>query len=142
MVAPLPDLHELDFPPEVVDDFLEALMVPPLDGEVHLAARDDQPVRTYIIVVMARGKRIESSLLFGSKMNVALEKRRFDLQIQFLVKKLNEAVNEVMRLFVARVDKWILAGNFLRFRIVVCDRRDVRVVNPKIRTRRPNVRKK
>src|SRR5688572_10225011 len=123
MVVPaLADLHELDPPREVVDHLLVALVRPPLDRVVELAAGGEEPERTARALLALDAR--EPLLLGGCDVDVSLEERRPDGEAEPLVQELDEAVEEVVRRLVAAVDERVLAVDDRHAGLVVAQRRD------------------
>ena len=83
LVARLPDLDEQDALGEVIDDTLIALVIPPFDGEVPLAAGDHDPERHAPVedLLDLRNPR----LLSRREMDVAAKLCGLDRQPELLV---------------------------------------------------------
>src|ERR1043166_9366201 len=141
MIMPFfPYLNEQDFAAKMVYDFLEATMFPPLDCEIVLASRHDNPERHVLPYNFTHLR--EPRFFLRGNMNVAAEFGRRDLQVQFVVKKLDESMDEMKGPLVALVNQRILTLQNGRFWIFFIQGRQVGIVFPQLIARRPNIRKK
>ena len=92
----------------MVRHFLPALRLPPFDGEVALAARNDDPIRD---VPPQRGLHLSraASLDFG-QMNVSVESRRLDPHAQLLREILMKPVNILRGIEFSENSRWGTIG--------------------------------
>ena len=127
-VAPFPNLHEEDLATEVIHHLLPARGVPPLDGKVALASRDDDPKRDLFLRDLLHLRH--PVLFLVGKRDVALEYPRLDPQTEPLAEVFNKAVDEMIRILVALVDERVIALDHFRFGIIIAQRGDVRIVLP------------
>src|SRR5262249_38248536 len=123
-------LHEGYLAPEVIDHALEASRVPPLGGEVPLAAGhpDPEPLRHALL-----GPPGAPRLLLRGQMDVALESCQPDAQAQAPFEELGVAVEEVEGELVALVDERVVHVDDLDARLALAQRCQVRVVLPQRR---------
>ena len=70
------DLNELNLAAEMIDDFLIAFVLPPLDSYVLLATGGDNPERSIPPRYLMHLR--EPRLLLGRYMDITFEGRRFD----------------------------------------------------------------
>ena len=102
------DLHKLNSVRKVIHHLLVALHAPPLDRVIPFPARRNDPdgfVGVPNLVLERLVSRVEyrhfpAGFLFA-QMNIAPEVRRPDIQVQLLIKILNEGMKKVPRLLVA-----------------------------------------
>src|SRR5436190_23426305 len=99
MIMPfLPNLNKQHAILEMIDHLLPAAAMPPYDGEIVFAAGSDDPIRARGAKAGCHERRLGH--LFLAQMDVALEGRRPDLDIEFLIQKLHETVDEMIRFLV------------------------------------------
>jgi hypothetical protein len=130
MVPVLPDLHKQDLASEMINDFLVTFKRPPLRGIVELPARRHDPEGCVFPSDLLNLR--PPGLLKLRNINVALEGRRPNSQIQPLAEELGEAMDEVPGFLIASMDNGIMTLDNLGFRVSVIDSGYERIVLPKL----------
>jgi hypothetical protein len=95
VMASLPNLHKENLSTKVIDDLLKAFDSPPFDRYVIFATRGDDPEWSVLSSEFVN-LRIPG-LLLDRQMNVTSARRKFDLQSELLVEKVNEPMKAVSR---------------------------------------------
>src|SRR5437660_1336457 len=102
VMSPLPDLDELDFAAEMIDDRLIASRVPPFDGHIVLAAGGDDPKRNGFTRDLVDLR--EPGFLLRGQVNVSFEQSGLYSQPKLSVEELDKPMNGVIRRFIAKID--------------------------------------
>jgi len=125
-------LHEGQPAAEVIDHALEAGRVPPLGGEVVLAAGHHDPE----VLRQIRGDAGRAGLfLLGTEVDVAAELGDRDAQLEVLLQVLRVAVQEVVGPLVALVDQRVVHVQYAHTAVIIAKPRQVWVVLPQGRRR-------
>src|SRR5262249_33055617 len=131
VVCAVADLNEKDLLPEVIDHRLETTEVPPFNGEIILAARDDNPKRNGPTGQLLNRGRL--GLFLCRKVNVTLEARWLDLHPESCVQIINKTVQEMIGRAIGFADERIMAFQDLHARLRCFERPQVGIVLPKLR---------
>lgn len=123
-------LHEVDLVLEMIDDFLHAPRVPPLDGGVRLAAIHHDPVGS-VAGGLLFDRRPAHHLVRGH-VQVAVEGTLLDLDAKDFGEVLAETVDEVVRPLIALVDQRIVGIYPLHIGIFPVKSGQVGVVFPQV----------
>jgi hypothetical protein len=131
-------LNEKDAPLEMIHHFLKTPVIPPLDREIPLSTRDNQP----------KGHERAGNFLdlgnpspfFPPEKNVSPEERRLNVQAERLAEAIRESVDEMKRPPIAVVDERISAIDQFDLRILFGKGRHSRIVFPERAARGPHVR--
>ncbi|HEX9254453.1 MAG TPA: hypothetical protein VF938_02870 [Candidatus Angelobacter sp.] len=123
------NLDELNPTPKMIDDLLVTLRLPPLNGQIVLATRCNNPKRCVLSGDFV-DLRVPGFFLAG-KMNIAFESSGLDGKMKTLVEKLNETVKAVVRRQVAAINQRVGTIYCFGLGLVVGQPRNVRVVLPK-----------
>jgi hypothetical protein len=126
-VALLAALHEGEAAAEVIDHLLVAVGVPPLGGEVVLAAGHDDPEAVGDAHRGVRGRRLPFG---GGQVDVAVEAGDGDAQAEALFEVLGVAVEEVVGPLVALVDEGVVHVEGADAGVALAEPREVGVVLP------------
>ena len=117
-----------------------AAHVPPLGGVIKFAAGVHDPERQVQPGQLVNGG-FPAALLFG-EVDVPVEEGGPEIQAQSRAEKFCEAMKTMKRDLVGAVDERVLAVDDLGLRVVFAQRREMRVVFPKLRTGGPDIGKK
>jgi hypothetical protein len=107
LVPVLANLDEKNVAGKMIDDALIPLVVPPLDGEIALAAGHHDP-EGYAPMNDFLDLRDPGHLLCRD-IKIAAKLGRLDCQLKFLVEVVDKAVQKVIRRMVAAMDQRIVA---------------------------------
>src|SRR5437667_12089329 len=95
VVSDTANLDELNPTPKMIDDLLVTLRLPPLNGQIILATRCNNPQRCVL-----PGEFVDlrvPGFFHAGKMNIACESSGVDGTITVLVEDLNQPVKDVVR---------------------------------------------
>ncbi len=119
-------LHEGNTAAELIDDCLEALLVPPFDCVITLTSCDNDPERDIFSNDLSNFRK--PGFLDKRYVNVTMEPRRSYIHSELFAQELMKAVYEVPRLVIAPMNEGILALN--RLGALIVQRYDIRVILP------------
>jgi hypothetical protein len=105
VMVPVADLHELDPVTEMVNHCLVTTGVPPLNSDVILAARCDNPEWNWAARLFMDLRKPRPFL--GRQMNVPFECGGFYRQAEPFVEELDEPMKTMVRRLVAAIDQWV-----------------------------------
>ena len=135
MIATRADLGEEDLSLEMIDDGLPPLGGPPFDADIALAPGGDDPIRH----IRADGLRDlrRPRALQRMQMDVALEQRGADAEVELAGEMFGEAMDAMPRAGVALGEQRIVTLDHLA--LLVPHRGDVGIVQPQIIERRAQI---
>src|SRR5437899_8028470 len=131
------DLHELDSVAEVVDDALKARPFPPLNRDIVLSSRHDNPKRN-----IGFGHLVDLGVprFFDLRnVDVASKLCRSDLQAEPGVQEINISVQAMVRLIVTTINQWIGALNQFDVLLTFIKAHQIGIVLPDFGAKRPHV---
>src|SRR6266511_6155708 len=102
IVVLFPDLHEQDFPAETIDDGLPSAEMPPFDRVVELSSGHDDPVGNLPPGDLFHQRR--HGLLRIREVNIPSKPRQFDLEAKLVVQVFDEAMKEMDRPLIRKLD--------------------------------------
>ena len=137
-VARFAALDELNSALEVVDDLLKPSRVPPLGGEIVLAAGDDDPeiIAPTDLVFLDLA---HPAFLKVGEMDVAAERRHRDSQAKLVFEVPGISMDEVIRPLVTLVDQVVAHGDRPDQRVFIIEEGEVGVVFPDFSRGGPDV---
>src|ERR1700690_2903421 len=102
---------------KIIDNFLETLLIPPLNSIISFSSCHDNPER-YILAddLPNLGK---PCFFYIGKMNISLEVGWLDFQIEGFIQIINKTMNKMKRRFVAFMNQRIVAIDLFNLRIIL-----------------------
>ena len=125
-VARFAALHKRDTSLELIDHRLVTGRVPPLGGEVILAARDHDPEA----VRKRLGAGRQLAPLVVVEMNIAMKLRRRDPHSQLIFQELEIPMDEVVGPLIALMNQRVVHVQHGHARIALLQRREIGIVLP------------
>lgn len=136
----LADLDEKDPAAKMIHHMLPSAEVPPLDRKIVFPSGGDDPVGNVRSCDLFHLRRHGSFL--GRKVDIPLEQRGMDSQLQFLIQVIYKPVKKVDWALVGLVDQRIMAHHRFDFRIIGIKRCQKWIILPQLRRACPNVGQK
>ena len=132
-------LDKLNSAAKVIHDYLKCGRVPPFCGEIEFSTRHDDPEWTTNSCFL---NLRDPSFFTVVQMNITLELRDWDSDVQLFFEELNVSMNEVIRDVVRVMNQRVMHLDHTDAAIVFIEWRDVRIVLPELRTRSTDVGQK
>lgn len=121
-------LNKIDATREVIHDVLPSAPVPPFDCEIVFSARANNPIRFAGLQLFGRGRRARFFLM--AQMDIAVKCGGFKSEVEFGAQVPDIAVDKMVGKLIALMNQRIMTLHDSRFRIVIGDARQERVVLP------------
>src|SRR6266850_6441212 len=128
VMASLTRLHELQTTVKLVHHLLPTAAMPPLDCVIVFTAGTNDPVRLIFPANLRDGQW--SRALFIAQMDIPAERRRFDWNAKLGCQMFRVTMDEMIGKLVRTMHQGIMTFNMTRFRVVVAEARNMRVVPP------------